>query len=693
MSESIDLFRLAFEASEQAALITDQNAIIVRANPALAQIYGYTPEELQGQSCRIFQSGLTSAVVYQSLWQTLTCGKIWEGNLLNRNKDGERCWQHLRIIPLRSEIGINHYFVSMTSLADLHCAQPRIDWHTSFDALTGLPNRSHFLARLKAEIRDLAGKDQQLTLVRLDIDNFSSINVKYGEQTGDLVLKRLGKRLKNTIRQGDILARVSNDEFGLILRGSQIDEQHQEVIQRFLDTLSGQPLTDEITPIEVTFSMGVSVFPQDGNNADSLMLSADQARQIAQQEGGNRFVFHRGAQSQALDMHQTLIKQLQYAIEHDELILHYQPQVSLVSGEIIGFEALVRWNHPERGLLPPMQFIPLAEETGLIIPLSEWVLRTACQQLGLWCRSGLPKVRMAVNMSAQHFHLNTLPSLVTALLFETGVAPHQLELELTENMMLHDTATAIEIVDQVKTLGVQLSLDDFGTGYSSLAYLSRLSIDALKIDQSFVRDITSNPVNASIVLATIAMAHKLGMRVIAEGVENEAQRFFLQRHGCDEMQGFGFSRPLPAAHATAMLEGRKKLTLENNDQDHDNHPTLLLLDDEPSIINALRRLFHHEGYRIFFANSAADALELLAIHRIDIVLSDQRMPEMTGVEFLSRVKELYPSIIRIVLSGYTDIDTVTDAINKGAIYKFFSKPWDDEDLREEIRRIFRSLRE
>ncbi|MDR3411557.1 MAG: EAL domain-containing protein [Formivibrio sp.] len=692
LNDSSDLFRQALEASDHAALIANLDGIIEYANPALLHISGYALDELLGAHCRIFQSGLTTHSVYQALWSTLQGGGVWDGDLLNRRKNGELFWQHLHITPLKSGKKISHFFSSATDLSEQHAIQQRVDWLSSFDTLTGLPNRPHFISRLKASIQEVIGTHQSLSLIHLDIDNFGALNEKHGEQEGDRILKQVGEALRDSIRQGDILARLSGDEFGLILRDSQIDEQHLETVQGFASAIS-ELLSAERMQAELTFSMGIAVFPGDGSDADSLMYSAAIAKQAAVAEGGNRFMFYQGGPENSKSARLDLINQLRHAINHGELVLHYQPQVSLVSREIVGFEALVRWNHPERGLVQPVQFIPLAEETGLIIPLSEWVLETACKQMRDWRNAGLPAVRVAVNMSARHFHMKTLPEQIAALLARTGLDAWQLELELTESMMMRDAAVAIGIVDQIKSMGVQLTLDDFGTGYSSLAYLSRLSIHALKIDQSFVRDITSNPVNASIVLATIAMSHKLGMRAIAEGVETEAQRTFLQRHGCDEIQGYGFSRPVPAEQAGQMLrDGRKLEPTLSSTGDH-SQPTLLLVDDEPNIINALRRIFHHEGYRIVCANSAAVALELMALNRIDVILSDQRMPEMTGVELLSRIKELYPSTIRIVLSGYSDINDITDAINKGAIYKYFTKPWDDEILCEEMRKIFRDLRE
>jgi CheY-like chemotaxis protein len=305
-----------------------------------------------------------------------------------------------------------------------------------------------------------------------------------------------------------------------------------------------------------------------------------------------------------------------------------------------------------------------------------------------WQVEGLPAVKMAVNLSARHFRHSELPERIASLLTESGMQPALVELELTESTMMRDVAQVLRIIERLKKLGVRLALDDFGTGYSSLAYLSRLPVDLLKIDQSFVSDITTNPINASIATATIAMAHKLGKRVVAEGVETEAQMSFLRRHECDEMQGYFFSRPCSADEVAAMLrEGRRQHFAPV--ADGVVLPTLLLVDDEPNILSALNRLFRREGYRVLAAGSGRQALELLAANPVQVIISDQRMAEMSGVELLSRVKDLYPNTVRIVLSGYAELSTVTDAVNRGAIWKYFTKPWDDETLREEVRRAFR----
>jgi EAL domain-containing protein (putative c-di-GMP-specific phosphodiesterase class I)/CheY-like chemotaxis protein len=381
-------------------------------------------------------------------------------------------------------------------------------------------------------------------------------------------------------------------------------------------------------------------------------------------------------------------RELRQALTGDELVLHYQPQVDLLSGRITGAEALVRWQHPQRGLLSPLEFIPLAEETGLIGPLGEWILREACRQNRVWLTAGLPAGRIAVNLSARQFGDTDLLELTRRVLAESGLPAAQLEFELTESMAMQDVDKVISILHELKRMGVRTSLDDFGTGYSSLSYLQRFAVSALKIDRSFVHEVEANPGNAAIVATIIAMAGSLGLKVIAEGVETAAELAWLRASRCDEIQGYHFSRPLPADQYALLLgEGRTLAPVATTSDA--SARTLLLVDDEPNVLASLRRLLRVEGYRILTANSAREGLELLALNTVQVILCDQRMPEMTGTEFFFRVKQLHPDTVRIVLSGYTELSSLTDAINQGAIYKFLTKPWDDEALRATIRQAFR----
>jgi EAL domain-containing protein (putative c-di-GMP-specific phosphodiesterase class I)/ActR/RegA family two-component response regulator len=381
----------------------------------------------------------------------------------------------------------------------------------------------------------------------------------------------------------------------------------------------------------------------------------------------------------------ALVAELSLAVDRHELELHYQPKVSLDTGRIIGVEALVRWKHPERGFVPPGEFIPLAEEVGLIVPIGEWVLRTACAQASEWHR-GHRDLGVAVNVSPLQLRRGDFAASVRDALQSSGLEARFLELELTEGVLMDGAESTIVALAELKTLGVAIAIDDFGTGYSSLSYLKRLPIDAIKIDRSFIRDIISNPDDATIVRAVIDMSHHLTLDVVAEGVETEEQANFLRRNRCDIAQGYLFARPVPAAELVELLDRQRDDLLPLVAVA--SKPALLLVDDEKNNLSALRRVFRHEGYEIHTAESAREAFNILANVPIGVVVSDERMPEMGGTQFLTRVRTLYPETMRIVLSGYADLATVTSAINDGAIYKFLAKPWSEEALRRDIRHAF-----
>ena len=379
--------------------------------------------------------------------------------------------------------------------------------------------------------------------------------------------------------------------------------------------------------------------------------------------------------------------ELRRALVQDELRVYFQPRVNLASGEICGAEALVRWQHPERGLVPPSEFIPLAEDTGLILPLGEWVIRNVCRQQRVWLDGGLSVPPVAVNLSALQFRQKNLVQLIRQELAANQLGAMHLEIEITESTLMDSVDEAAATLQELRATGIKISLDDFGTGHSSLSRLRRLPIDHLKIDQSFVCNLTTEPEDAAICLAIIGLAHNLRMTVIAEGVETEGQANYLRQHHCDEMQGYYFSRPLPVGDFEQLLVQRRTLVLPVRPANE--RRTLLLVDDEADVLSALKRMLRLEGYDIITATSAREGLELLSIHPVQVIISDQRMPQMSGSEFLSRVRDLHPHTVRLILSGYADLRSVTEAINHGAIYKFLTKPWDDEMLRMDLREAFR----
>jgi EAL domain-containing protein (putative c-di-GMP-specific phosphodiesterase class I)/ActR/RegA family two-component response regulator len=362
----------------------------------------------------------------------------------------------------------------------------------------------------------------------------------------------------------------------------------------------------------------------------------------------------------------------------------------MTSGAVIGAEALIRWQHPTRGLLAPGEFIALAEETGLIAPIGSWVIDRVCAQLASWSRAGIDVVPVAVNLSSVQFETGDLFDVVRGALKRHGVAAKLLDLELTESAVMKDSAAAASTLNALGKIGVGLALDDFGTGYSSLAHLKRFPFDAVKIDRAFVTDITHDTEDAAIAAAIISMAHRMELRVIAEGVETQAQFNYLRLKDCDEMQGFLFSPAVAAdAFATDLASGRRLMLPAADPVDQ---RTLLVVDDEDGIRNALRRTLRRDGYRILTAANANEALELLALNQVQVIISDQRMPGTSGTEFLGVASQLYPDTMRIILSGYTDLKVVTDSVNRGAVFKFLTKPWDDDLLREQVRDAFRRFR-
>jgi diguanylate cyclase (GGDEF)-like protein/PAS domain S-box-containing protein/hemerythrin-like metal-binding protein len=684
-NDGLRLFRAIFDGSADGIVITDHDARILFANPAVERITGYGPDELVGANPRILRSGQTPQPVYEAMWQALLAGSSWRGELQNRRKDGSLYWEAQTISAVRDQSGgIAYFFAVKRDVSEARGYLQQIERLARHDPLTGLANRQDFLDRLAVVLGQPAAGRR--AVLYLNLDDFKGLNEAIGQFRADQLLKCCATRLGEVIRDSDLLARVGGDEFALLVECDN-DESIEELAQRMQRHIA-EPMPVGDLEVSQGVSVGIAGYPDHGGEGDVLLNHAALAMQAAKRRGRSAVAWFRGDLADSGN-NATLLQELRRALAQDELRLHFQPQVSLHSGEIVGVETLVRWQHPERGLVPPAQFIPLAEESGLIVPMSEWILDQACRRAKSWQASGFGGLRVAVNLSARHFRFANLPEVIAAILADTGLDAHWLELEITEGAMMHDFAAAVRLTERIKSLGARLSLDDFGTGYSSLAYLSRFPIDVVKIDQSFIRDITTNPVNASIAAATIAMSHKLGKSVIAEGVEDAGQMRYLRRNDCDEMQGYFFARPMPAAEFESLLAHRHRLQFEPDD---DAAETLLLVDDEPHILAALKRMLRREGYRILTAGSGHEALAILASTSVQVIVSDQRMPEMTGTEFFSRVRSLYPETVRIVLSGYADLNAVTEAINRGAIWRYLNKPWDDDELKREIRESFRQYR-
>ncbi len=446
----------------------------------------------------------------------------------------------------------------MVDITEKKHAEERLTFLAHHDSLTDLPNRILFMDRLSQALARVKWHQRLVAVLFLDLDHFKRINDSLGHDMGDLLLKAVAERLSSCVRAGDTVARMGGDEFTIVLADVAQTEDVPKVAQKIVDAIS-KPFSLMGQEFFITISMGISIFPNDGQDAQTLVKNAYAAMYRAKEQGRNHYQHYSPAMNVRTLERLALESNLRHALERKELLLHYQPRVDLETGRITGVEALLRWQYPDLGLVSPSQFIPLAEETGLIIPIGEWVLRTACAQNKLWQSMGLSPVRVSVNLSARQFEQRNLVETIGRVIKETGLDPNYLELELTEGLIMKNAEITIATLRSLHEMGIQISIDDFGTGYSSLSYLKRFPIHALKIDQSFVRDIITDPDGTVIVTAIILLAHSLKLKVIAEGVETKDQLDFVRSLKCHEIQGYLFSKPLPAEEMTRLLTMEKHL--------------------------------------------------------------------------------------------------------------------------------------
>ncbi|QGZ42189.1 PAS domain S-box-containing protein/diguanylate cyclase (GGDEF)-like protein [Pseudoduganella flava] len=474
-------------------------------------------------------------------------------------KDGVSRWFQSTGEPVYDAQGeFRGYRGTGTEITERKLTEQRIRHIAHHDALTGLPNRMLLQDRLAQAIAYANRTGRQMWVLLIDLDRFKFVNDSLGHKAGDQLLQTIAGRLRASVRETDTVARLSGDEFVAILSEHPDETLSPEVVGRIMRSLA-QPMTLEGKEFFVTCSIGVAAYAADGTPAQHLIEHADIAMYSAKKLGRNCWQFYQSAMNDEAQERLRIEGALRSAVERNEFVLHYQPQVDLATGRIVGMEALLRWQHPELGMVPPQRFIGLAEETGLIVPIGAWVMRTACAQAKAWQDAGLPPLRVAVNLSARQFAQPDLVASIEAVLAETGLPPACLDLELTESLFVDDVAQAVELLHQLKALGVKMSIDDFGTGYSSFSYLRTFPIDVLKIDRSFIADIASDADEAAIVVSIIALARNLKLRVIAEGVEAQGQLDFLRAHGCDEMQGYYFSRPVPAGEFEQLLKSGREL--------------------------------------------------------------------------------------------------------------------------------------
>ncbi|MCC7683226.1 EAL domain-containing protein [Janthinobacterium sp. FW305-128] len=686
LDEDLRRFRLAMDATADAIFLVDRAGMcFVDVNQTACRMLGFEREDfLRVGPGRAHEGESQLEELYNKLLAGDQGGPMTELQL--QRKDGSPLSVEVQRRTLRS--GQSWILVAVArDITERKDAEQRLMKLAHFDTLTGLPNRSQFFASLTHSLSQAAEHQWAVAVLFMDVDRFKNINDTLGHTIGDDLLRQFSSRLVDCLRVRDTIGRFGGDEFATILVLPEGAQHAVGVVDKIREAMR-KPFDLQGHEVTVTVSIGISVFPEDAVDADTLIQYADTAMYRAKEAGRDAFRFftaEMNAQSMArLDMENALRR----AIDNEEFVLFFQPKVNIISGRISGAEALIRWRRPGHGMVSPALFIPLLEETGLIVRVGNWVLDEACKKISEWGASSIGPVHLSVNVSGIQFFVGGLEEEVLKAIRKYDIAPDLLELELTESSLMSNAEETISVLRNLKALGIQISIDDFGTGYSSLAYLKRFPIDKLKIDIAFVREVTSNPDDAAIVLAIISMAHSMKLEVIAEGVENDAQLAYLRRHGCDEMQGYYFSRPVPQEEFEQMLMGGKLLQAPQDDGSEEQQ-TLLIVDDDVFMLDVLSDFLAQDGYRILTAQTAAEGFDVLARHKVQVILCDQCMPLMSGTEFMERVKHLCPDTFRIMLSAFADLTPIMAAINRGAVDRFYTKPWKGAVLRENIREGFR----
>jgi diguanylate cyclase (GGDEF)-like protein/PAS domain S-box-containing protein len=550
--EQMDLAAKVFDSSIEGITITDAKGTIQAVNRAFTHITGYSPEEAIGQKPSILKSDRHDEAFYRDMWSTLLAEGKWEGEIWNRRKSGEVYPERLTITAITDEYGqVTHNVAVFHDMSEIRSYEEQLHFHAYHDALTGLPNRLLMLDRFSVALGQAQRLHKQVAVLVLDLDNFKHINDSLGHNIGDVLLQQVAQRLKEGIGGDHTVGRLGGDDFAILIEQCEDEQDAVRMAEKAIG-LFAKPFNLAIYETFVTVTIGITFFPSDGNDADTLLKNAELAMYRAKEEGKNKYQLFTTAMNAKVVHRLSLENSLRKALDNHEFLVYYQPRVAAATGRILGMEALVRWQSKDGRLISPLDFIPLAEETGLVIPLGEQVLRQACRDTRQWLEKSKDLV-VSVNLSPRQFMQEDLVRTITGILRETGLPPSQLELEITEGAVMTNEQAALAQLLELKALGIRLALDDFGTGYSSLHYLRRLPIHTLKIDRSFIKDLPGEPNSAAIAATILSLAQALHLEVVAEGVENAEQLNFLRHLNCNEIQGYLFSPPVPRAAFAAFL--------------------------------------------------------------------------------------------------------------------------------------------
>lgn len=695
--QKVTLYASAFRYSGEAIIIADADRKVIAANRSFYQLTGHSENKILSSNAQALLSEyFTAAIDKRNLWRTLLQNDFWRGEVNIPRQDGKICTALLTVSLIRNnQKQILNYIANFSDITDFKEASDKINYLAHHDSLTGLSNRFACIERFEHAINAAQRNQEKVAIMFIDLDRFKLINDTLGHDIGDLLLKQVAQRLKNSVRNSDIVARLGGDEFVVILPEQKNTETLYPIADKILRSL-GQPYQLGTHQLYSSPSIGIAFFPDNGENVQEIMKCADIAMYHAKSKGRNNYQFFTPSMNQTNLERLALEHDMHIALMQEQFVLHYQPKIDTGTQWVVGVEALVRWQHPVKGLISPATFIPLAEESGLIMPLGEWVLRTACRQLSQWHQQNMPGLHMAINLSQIQFRQPNLPAIIASIIRQEGIDPNLLELEITESMAMENPQKTIESMQKLRNIGVRLALDDFGTGYSSMSYLKNFPINSVKLDRTFIENIETDPNDAAICASTITLANSLGLNVVAEGVERKLQYEHLKRLQCHTIQGYYFCKPLPAKEAISFIEHQN--AKQSPSQAVARQANILIIDDDDWTCEFHSQLLRNMRHKPVAILNPTEGLDLIRNKPdfFDLVMLDMLMPQMSGVDVVQEICRISPKIPIAVITSFKQeaarksLLLVEKEFNLlfGINYFILEKPVTVDDIKTMIDKLF-----